>query len=137
MFEQVVVAVDGSPQSSKTLPVAVDLAKRYGSTVSVVHCREFERYEGDEVDLGPPIPAAKLVEDTVKMFRDAGVEATGTMRKVRPGHTHDEIVAIAKRIPADLIVMGTRGMTELKSLLLGGVAQKVVHHAPCPVLLVR
>jgi nucleotide-binding universal stress UspA family protein len=38
---------------------------------------------------------------------------------------------------ADLIVMGTRGMTELKSLVLGGVANKVVHHAHCPVLLVR
>ena len=137
MFERVVVAVDGSPQSSKTLPVAVDLARRYGSIVTVVHCREFERYEGDEVDLGPPIPATQLLEDTVRMFRDAGVDATGELRKVRPGHTHDEIVQVAKLIPADLIVMGTRGMTEIKSLLLGGVAQKVVHHAPCPVLLVR
>jgi nucleotide-binding universal stress UspA family protein len=137
VFEKVVVAVDGSPQSSKTLPVAVDLAKRYGSNVTVVHCREFERYEGSDVDLGPPIPATKLVEDTVEMFRAAGVEATGELRKVRPGHTYEEIVQVAKRIPADLIVMGTRGMTELKSLLLGGVANKVVHHAPCPVLLVR
>jgi nucleotide-binding universal stress UspA family protein len=137
MFEQVLVAVDGSPRSSKTLPVAVDLAKRYGSTVTVVHCREFERYEGDEVDLGPPIPATKLVEETVQMFRDAGVDATGEVRKVRPGHTPEEIIGAAKRIPADLIVMGTRGMTEIKSLLLGGVATKVVHHATCPVLLVR
>jgi nucleotide-binding universal stress UspA family protein len=137
VFEKIVVAVDGSPQSSKTLPVAVDLAKRYGSNVTVVHCREFERYEGSDVDLGPPIPATKLVEDTVEMFRAAGVEATGELRKVRPGHTYEEIVQVAKRIPADLIVMGTRGMTELKSLLLGGVANKVVHHAPCPVLLVR
>ncbi|MFN2543937.1 MAG: universal stress protein [Actinomycetota bacterium] len=44
---------------------------------------------------------------------------------------------IAKSSGASLIVMGTRGMTELKSLLLGGVANKVVHHATCPVLLVR
>lgn len=137
MFEKVVVAVDGSPQSSKTLPVAVDLARRYGSAVTVVHCREFERYEGSDVDLGPPIPATKLVEDTVEMFRAAGVEATGELRKVRPGHTHEEIVQVAKKLSADLIVMGTRGMTELKSLLLGGVASKVVHHATCPVLLVR
>jgi nucleotide-binding universal stress UspA family protein len=40
-------------------------------------------------------------------------------------------------VNADLIVMGTRGMTEWKSLVLGGVANKVLHHATCPVLLVR
>jgi nucleotide-binding universal stress UspA family protein len=46
-------------------------------------------------------------------------------------------VEVASASEADLIVMGTRGMTELKSLVLGGVANKVVHHAHCPVLLVR
>ena len=137
MFEHVVVAVDGSPQSSKTIPVAVDLAKRYGSTVTIVHCREFERYEASDVDLGPPIPAQKLVDETVAMFREAGVDATGEVRKVRPGETPEKIIDAAKKSQADLIVMGTRGMTELKSLLLGGVATKVVHHATCPVLLVR
>jgi nucleotide-binding universal stress UspA family protein len=49
----------------------------------------------------------------------------------------EKIIEAAKKSQADLIVMGTRGMTELKSLFLGGVATKVVHHATCPVLLVR
>jgi nucleotide-binding universal stress UspA family protein len=137
MFEQVVVAVDGSPRSSKTIPVALDLAQKYGSTVTVVHCREFDRYEGSDVDLGPPISAKTLVEETVARFRDAGVDVTGEIRKVRPGETPEHIIEVAKESRADLIVMGTRGMTEWKSLLLGGVAQKVVHHAACPVLLVR
>src|SRR5712692_1039815 len=83
MFERIVVAVDGSPQSSKTIPVAVDLAKRYGSMVTVVHVREQERYEGSEVDLGPPIPADVLVNDTVAMFREAGIEARSEIRRVR------------------------------------------------------
>ena len=137
MFERMLVAVDGSPQSSKTIPVAVDLAQKYGSVVTVAHMREQERYEGSEVDLGPPIPAEKLVEDTVAMFREVGVEARGEVRRVRPGETPDRIIEVAKAARADLIVMGTRGMTEWKSLLLGGVANKVVHHATCPVLLVR
>jgi nucleotide-binding universal stress UspA family protein len=137
MFEHIVVAVDGSPQSSKTIPVALDLAQKYGSAVTVVHVREIERYEGSDVDLGPPIPADVLVEGTVKTFRDAGVDARGEVRRVRPGETPDKIIDVAKTVQADLIVMGTRGMTELRSLLLGGVANKVVHHATCPILLVR
>jgi nucleotide-binding universal stress UspA family protein len=137
MFERIVLAVDGSPQSSKTIPVALDLAQRYGSTVVVVHVREHTRYEGSDVDLGPPVPARDLVEQVVTMLDTAGVEARGEIRRVSPGETPEKIVEIARESEADLIVIGTRGMTEWRSLLLGGVANKVVHHAHCPVLLVR
>jgi nucleotide-binding universal stress UspA family protein len=137
MFERIVVAVDGSPQSMKTIDVAVDLARRYGSTVTVVHVREYERYEGSDVDLGPPIPAEKLVDEVLAAFREGGVDARGEIRRVSSGNTPEQIVQVAKESNAELIVMGSRGMTEWRSLLLGGVANKVVHHATCPVLLVR
>jgi nucleotide-binding universal stress UspA family protein len=137
MFERMLVAVDGSPASEKTLSVAVDMAKRYGSEVAVAHVREYERYEGSDVDLGPPIPAEQLVKSALAAFVDAGVEAKGTIRRVDSGQTPEQIVEAAKEFEADLIVMGSRGMGELKSLFLGGVANKVVHLATCPVLLVR
>ena len=137
MFRHILVAVDGSPQSGKTIPIGVDLAQRYGSTVTVMHAREYERYEGSDIDLGPPITAEALVDEVVKTFREAGVEATGVIRRVHPGETPEQIIEVAKTSAAELIVMGTRGMSEFKSLLLGGVANKVVHHASCPVLLVR
>jgi nucleotide-binding universal stress UspA family protein len=137
MFERIAVAVDGSPQSGKTIPVGIELAQRFGSSVAVVHVREHTRYEGDDVDLGPPIPAETLVDDVVKAFRDAGVDAHGELRRVSSGKTAEQIVEVASAFDASLIIMGTRGMTEWKSLLLGGVANKVVHHAACPVLLVR
>lgn len=137
MFEHIVVAVDGSPQSSKTVPFGVDLAQKYGSSVTVVHVREHARYEGSDVDFGPPITAEDLVDGVVAIFREAGVEARGEIRRVSPGDTPEQIIEVANASHADLIVMGTRGMTEWKSLLLGGVANKVLHHAPCPVLLVR
>jgi nucleotide-binding universal stress UspA family protein len=73
----------------------------------------------------------------VTMLREGGVEARAEIRRVSPGETPQQIVEIAASASADLIVIGTRGMTELRSLLLGGVANKVVHHATCPVLLVR
>jgi nucleotide-binding universal stress UspA family protein len=137
MFERIVVAIDGSPQSSKTIPVALDLAQKYSSSVAVVHVREHTRYEGSDVDMGPPIPAQELVDEVVRTFRRAGVDARGELRRVSAGDTPEQIVAIADEFDSSLIVMGTRGMTEWRSLLLGGVANKVVHHAHCPVLLVR
>ena len=137
MFERILIAVDGSPQSEKTILVAVDLAGRYGSAVTVVHVREYERYEGSDVDLGPPVTAEDLVEGVLARFRAAGVDARGEIRRVSFGHTAQQIVEVAAGSHADLIIMGSRGMTEWKSLLLGGVANKVVHHATCPVLLVR
>lgn len=137
MFERILVAVDGSAHSSKTIPVAADLAARYGATVTVVHVREHERYEGQDVDLGPPQDAESLVDAALERFRDAGVSATGEIRRVTPGNTPKEIVEVANEMNAELIVIGTRGMTEWKSLMLGGVANKVVQHAGCPVLLVR
>ena len=53
MFEKILLAVDGSAHSSKTVGVAVDLATRYGAHVTVLHVREHERFEGSDVDLGP------------------------------------------------------------------------------------
>jgi nucleotide-binding universal stress UspA family protein len=137
VFERIVVAVDGSREGGKTVPVAIDLASRYGASVTVVHVREHTKYEGADVDLGPGVPAEDLVASVVRSFDEADVPARGEIRRVSPGNTPEQIVEVAREIDAGLIVMGTRGMTEWKSLVLGGVANKVVHHAPCPVLLVR
>jgi nucleotide-binding universal stress UspA family protein len=136
-FERIVVPIDGSPRGSKTIELALGLATRFESAVTVVHVREYERYEGDDVDMGPPISAEELVEQAVKTFADADVAVSGVVRRVRSNETAQQIVEVAEQANADLIVMGTRGMTEWRSLLLGGVANKVVHHATCPVLLVR
>jgi nucleotide-binding universal stress UspA family protein len=136
-FERILVAIDGSPRGAQTIEIAVGLATRYGAKVTVVHVREYERYEGDDVDMGPNISAEDLVEQGVREFSEAGVEAVGVVRRVRSNETAQQIVDVAQEAQADLIVMGTRGMTEWRSLLLGGVANKVVHHATCPVLLVR
>jgi nucleotide-binding universal stress UspA family protein len=138
MFESILVAVDGSRQGGKTVPVAIEMATRFGSRVTVVHVREHARYEGDDVDLGPAGGTGEeLIAEVVTNFQGAGIETRGELRRVRPGDTHEQIVKVAGETKADLIVMGTRGMSEWKSLVLGGVANKVVAQASCPVLLVR
>jgi nucleotide-binding universal stress UspA family protein len=137
MFERFVVAIDGSVESSKTLPVAVEVAQRFGSTVTVVHVREYAKYEGSDVDLGPDVASEDLVESAVERFAERGMQARSEIRRVTPGETPEQIVAVADEAEATLIILGTRGMTEWRSMLLGGVANKVVHQAHCPVLLVR
>ena len=137
MYSHILVAIDGSVHTSKTLPVALELAKENSAAVTVLHVREHARYQGSDVDLGPIESPEDLVESAVAKFREEGLAATGETRRVNPRDTASAIVEVAKASNADLIVMGTRGMTELKSLVLGGVANKVVHHAPCSVLLVR
>ena len=137
MFKRILVAVDGSPKSEKTITIALDLAERYDSLVTIVHVREYERYEGTDVDMGPPIPADELVDQVVARFRERGIQTSGEIRRVSSGDTPQQIVEAAEAADAELIVLGSRGMSEFKSLLLGGVANKVVQHATCPVLLVR
>jgi nucleotide-binding universal stress UspA family protein len=137
MYERILVAVDGSREGGKTVPAALELATRFGSDVTVIHVREHTKYEGSDVDLGPDVPADELVDEVVRRFTEAGVPANGLVRRVTPGDTPEQIVKAAQEVDAGLIVMGTRGMTEWKSMLLGGVANKVIHHAHCPVLLVR
>jgi len=137
MFAHIVVAIDGSVESSKTLPVAVEMAERFRSSVTVVHVREHAKYEGSDVDLGPETAPEELTQQAVGRFTERGVQAEAALRWVTPGETPEQIVNVADETGADLIIMGTRGMTEWRSMLLGGVANKVVHQAHCPVLLVR
>ena len=137
MFKRILVAVDGSPKSEKTINIALDLAERYDSSVTIVHVREYKRYEGTDVDMGPPIPADELVDQVVARFRERGIQTSGEIRRVSSGDTPQQIVEAAEAADAELIVLGSRGMSEFKSHLLGGIANKVVQHATCPVLLVR
>jgi nucleotide-binding universal stress UspA family protein len=81
-----------------------------------------------------PEPATRCLDLELEKVREAGVEAEG---EVREGLPSDAIVAAAQQWGADLIVMGTRGHTGLEHVLLGSVAERTLHKAPCPVMTVR
>ena len=137
MFEKILLAVDGSEHSAKTVPVASDLAKRYGATVTVLRVREFQRRLGANVDIDPEDESESYVDGVVRDLASDGVSASGETRRVGAGQVAKEIVEVASAVDAGLIVMGTRGRTEWQSLLVGGVAHKVLAHSSCPVLMVR
>jgi nucleotide-binding universal stress UspA family protein len=138
MYERVLVAMDHSEVAERALAAARDLALLSKGEVWVLHLREREviAQMGDvpsesATDAGSPVAAA--VEELTK----AGVTAHGEVRNTTFGHAAREILEDAKEHDVGVIVMGTRGRSELTGLVLGSTAHKVIHLADRPVLVVR
>jgi len=137
MFERILLAVDGSEHSFKAVPVAGDLARRYGGEVIVLHVREHEITWGADIDVETAEEARALVDGVVRQLKDADANARGEVVRVPLGQTPRAILDLAQEEAVGLIVMGTRGLSDWGRLLMGSVAHKVVHLAEVPVLVVR
>lgn len=137
MFERILLAVDGSEHSARAVPVAGDLARRYGGEVVVLHVREHEVTWGADIDVETADEARELVDGVVRELKDVGTNVRGELVRVPLGQTPRAILDIARDEGVGLIVMGTRGLSDWGRLLMGSVAHKVVHLAEVPVLVVR
>jgi len=137
MFERILLAVDGSEHSAKAIPVAGDLARRYGGEVIVLHIREHELGFAGDVDVETSKEAMDLVDDVVRMLKEEDTSVRGEIVRVPLGQTPRAILDTAKAEDVNLILMGTRGLSDWGRLLMGSVAHKVVHLAEVPVLVVR
>jgi nucleotide-binding universal stress UspA family protein len=137
MFENIVLAVDGSEHAERAVPVAGEIARRFGGEVVVVHVREHQVTWGEDIDAETEREAMELVDGVVRELKDSGANARTEVVRVPVGHVGHEIVRVAEHEGAHLIVMGTRGLSGWERLLIGSVADRVVHLATCPVLVVR
>ena len=136
---------DGSETATQAMRQAVDLARAVGAEMELVSAYEpapaqrlrDERREAPE-DLQWTISPREDVDTTLEaaasLARDAGVSARTYARQGDPA---DAILDVAEEREADLIVVGNKGMTGAKRFLLGSVPNKISHHAPCSVLIVR
>lgn len=137
MFQHILVAVDGSDYSRKAVPTAIEVAKKFASDLFVLHVSEHDRGRAAAYSLESPAEATQLVADAVKTIRDAGVNADGDVSNVAAGHVAKAIVDTANARQIDLIVMGSRGLSDVQGLLLGSVTHKVIQLANTPVLVDR
>ena len=140
-----VAGTDGSETATQAMRQAVDLARAVGAEMELVSAYEpvpaqrlrDERREAPE-DLQWTISPREDVDTTLEaaasLARDAGVNARTYPRQGDPA---DAILDVAEEREADLIVVGNKGMTGAKRFLLGSVPNKVSHHAPCSVLIIR
>jgi nucleotide-binding universal stress UspA family protein len=137
MFERIVLAVDGSEPAQRAVPVAADIASKYGSEVIAVHVLEKQIGRGGAIALETTQEAVEVADHAARSMKDAGVSARAEARATIIGRAAHEIMEVAEREDAGLIVMGSRGMSDWEGLLVGSVAHKVVHLSSVPVLIVR
>lgn len=138
---KIIVPVDGSEESKKAAKKALYIAKHINSSVVALYVMDtplLARYTyGDDI-LTPDIHALLKKEGNLvlaeveRMGKRAGVRV---IRKMVEGIPDEEIIKIARK--KDLIVMGSKGKTALDRILVGSVSEKVIHHAPCAVMIVR
>jgi nucleotide-binding universal stress UspA family protein len=145
MFKSIIVGTDGSDTATQAVSQAIELAGSIGARLELVSAYEpvpaqrlrTERRDAPE-DLQWAINPREDVEATLEaaaaLAREAGVEVKTYSRQGDPA---DAILDVAEEQEADLIIVGNKGMTGAKRFLLGSVPNKVSHHAPCSVMIIR
>ncbi len=138
-LRRIVAAIDFSESSRKALQYALSLGKHFKAEVLLLHVFEpvppgVGIMEGVLVDTSFHEQAAQELEE----WRRQVTAEIKTSVVLRDGASpHKQIVAVAKEVEADLIVIGNRGRSGLGGALMGTTAEKVVRSAPCPVLVIR
>ncbi len=141
-WRRLLVADDFSEHAAAAVDAAISLARELNARVEVVHVyqRPVELLTPYEIALPESVvsevrtAAAEHLKGSIEKVRAAGLQGEAHLREGPPAAA---IVELAAELPADLIVMGTRGLTGLKHALLGSVAERTLRKASCPVLAVK
>ena len=136
-MERIVVGVDGSEGAQRALRWALDEARLRGASIDVVHTWHYPNSVGSPY--APLATTSFVFEDDARVILDRVVDAEHTMglevnRILACGPAASTLLEAAKG--ADLLVVGSRGRGGFTGLLLGSVSQQVLHHAPCPVVVI-
>jgi nucleotide-binding universal stress UspA family protein len=139
MFEKILCANDGSERAFRALGVAIRLAKENNSELHMVSVEEIdympEFMEEVREEIGT---AARRFHKVLQTAREIAEQARVKLHThVLAGHPVRDIVELAAELNADLLVIGSAGHSELYERMLGGRADRIVHLAGCPVLVVR
>ncbi len=142
-IKHIVVPTDFSDISKQALATAFDLAQTHGAQLDVIHVFEsptFPSFYGAGALLMygevPDIKAQahEALKKLVQPYTEANVNVTA---EILEGHAAEQICSYANEVNADLIIIPTYGLTGLKHVLLGSVAERVVRHARTPVLVYK
>ena len=138
------MALDGSEFSMKALEFAIDIAKKYQSQLILVHVviRQIYAINPPEAGILAGTAIVRELEAEGKAILAKGEEIVKAQSipvetRLKQGVPAEELLHAAADEKVDLIVLGSRGLSQVKAFLLGSVSDKVSHHAKCPALIVR
>ena len=146
MFHKIVIGSDGSEDARYAALAAAEIARRFESETIVVNVFDLSFAAAGDVGPWSLAVSSEIIAECMEAERAAAESAVKPVleslkqpfRMVQElGHPADGILTVAKREAADLIVVGSRGLTRVKELLLGSVSHAVLHHAECSVLIER
>ncbi|MDE4909009.1 universal stress protein [Methanogenium marinum] len=140
MYTKILLATDGSENARRAANEAAGLARELSSHVILVYIIHNPPSQSRMVKANFDVhslleeDAKSEIKHTIDIFEKDGLAYT---LKVAIGDPAAEIIEIAEKETADLIVIGSRGLGTLKGVFMGSVSQKVTYHAKCPVLIVK
>jgi nucleotide-binding universal stress UspA family protein len=143
--KSMVVGTDGSDTATEAVRQAIDLARCLDAKIYLVSAyepvpkgrlRDERRQAPDDLEwmVNPRADVDHTLQVAAERVREAGVEVETFAREGDPA---DSILDVAEEKEADVVVVGNKGMTGAKRFLLGSVPNKVSHHAPCSVMIIR
>lgn len=137
--KKILVAVDGSTHSDKVLETAIEYAKLLQAKVILLHChKRFPTLLGEplrhDAIADILLHAEKLIQPFSERLREAGIDFEERLME-KPAR--EVIPDVAKIQNCSLIIMGSRGLTNLEGLFVGSVTTRVLHTTPCSVLVVK
>lgn len=137
-FRRVLIAVDSTPLAVHAAELGIELATTLGAEIAFVHAIE------PGLSQAPGVLPSDLIAEAeregrrlIAGFRQLLPQSSSSLEFIQVGKPASEIVRTAKEWPADIIVIGSHGRHGIQRALLGSVAEAVMRHAPCPVLVIR
>ncbi|MCS6776718.1 MAG: universal stress protein [Chloroherpetonaceae bacterium] len=146
MFQRILLASDGSDHALRAAEAAGQIASKFGAHVILLTVFNPPVIAPPFLGGPEPIVDPQVLSQQAEEIQEAVERRTGEVLerhhctyecRRESGHPVDQIVRVAEEERVDLIVMGSRGLGGLQSFLLGSVSDRVLHHAHCPVLIVR
>ncbi len=132
-MKKILFPTDGSAECQKSYDLAVEMAKKFDSEITVFYVYDIQVVTGFEVKTREE-EGKKILEKTVNYFKEKDVNAG---IKIVKGYPAEEIIEEAESGKYDLVIMCTHGMSAKKRFLLGSVTNKVVQHINTPILIAR
>ncbi len=145
-MKKMLVPIDGSQQSLKALKYAGDLAEKFGSEIILVNIQKPFFYESLDPEPVSTENGSETFEDVAKKIIQRGLEVLkGSSVSIKPelrpeiitGEPAEQILYLINKEDIDIVIMGSHGLSGIKRFLVGSVSQKILHHSPKPVLIVK